>query len=322
MKNNGTGTLPQVMLTILGYALVLLLGYADMSSRFELSFNLIYLVPISIIAWHLGKGHGLVAAFLCGGAWLLAQLKSTQGYSHPTSLFINAFLNLGLFVSYSLLLARFKESMDMEKNFSRIDSLTKVFNSKAFNDLAMLEIKRARRYSHALTAVYLDLDNFKEVDEKQGIQAGNILLFTTAYLIKKSIREVDTVARIGGDEFILLLPNTGYDQAQTVISRIHRAVSEAMTENGWNVTVSIGAATYPTPPESVDELIRTVDHLMMEVKNKGGNSVNSRLMEPPAPGSPPAQQSSPGPEEKKEAEAGKENNDVPPPDETPEKPGE
>lgn len=288
------GKTSRMLLIISGYVLLALFCIADMRTSYEFPFAYLYLLPVAAITWFVGPWHGLFAAFLSGGAWVMAEIKSTHVYSHPTFLFWNGILNLALFLVFTILLAKIKDVLEQEKNFSRTDSLTQVANAKAFNELATLDIKRSRRYKHPLTAAYLDLDNFKEIDRKFGLDVGNTLLFTVAYTIKKNIREVDTVARIGGDEFILLLPNTGFEPAQVVLNRINKAILAVMEENKWPVTISIGAASFLNPPDQADEILKITDGLLMEIKKKGGNGINAKDMTLESKQEPASQDAKPG----------------------------
>jgi diguanylate cyclase (GGDEF)-like protein len=89
------------------------------------------------------------------------------------------------------------------------------------------------------------------------------------------------VARIGGDEFSLLLPETGEEPAALVIRKIHKRLTATMREQGWPVTFSIGVVTFLTPPESVDEMLRTADSMMYFVKGAGKNMVKHKVVSTP-----------------------------------------
>lgn len=268
---------PAVIFTILAYLLLLLLGGIDLYDESRFSYAVLYLLPVGILSWYFGRWHGLFAAFVAGGLSLASLLKSPPVHFHPNQLFIESILNLFLFIVFSHLVARVKEARQQEIKFSRTDSLTKAANARAFYDMADQELKRARRYNHPLTILYLDLDNFHRINDDMGIQASNTLLFTLAYTLKKSTREVDTAARIGGDDFTLLLPNTDEDQGNIVVERIRSALNAVMTENKWPVTVSIGMATFHKIPPDADELMRAANRLMLKAKEDGGNRAVSEV---------------------------------------------
>jgi diguanylate cyclase (GGDEF)-like protein len=129
--------------------------------------------------------------------------------------------------------------------------------------------------------LYLDLDNFKAVNDRFGHSTGDELLRTVADTIRTRLRRVDSVARLGGDEFAVLLPETGAEAARGVVEQVRGALGDAMRTHGWPVTVSIGALTCVTAPESADALIRRADDLMYAVKHGDKDGVKYGTYELP-----------------------------------------
>lgn len=158
-----------------------------------------------------------------------------------------------------------------ESKLARTDEITGVANRKLFIELANMELKKSRRYGHPFTITYIDLDNFKNINDYGGYKVGDHVLQVIAQTIKNTVRETDIVARIGGDEFIIFLPGLAYEPAQIVIHRVRDILLETMDKNLWPVTFSIGAITYINCPENVDEIIEKSDYLMYCIKNKGKN---------------------------------------------------
>jgi diguanylate cyclase (GGDEF)-like protein len=144
--------------------------------------------------------------------------------------------------------------------------------------LADAEIRRSRRYNDPFTVIYLDIDNFKTVNDTQGHSEGDRLLRQVASTLTTAVREIDTVARLGGDEFGLLLPESDGDAAVTVATKISAGL-KAQVEQHWPVTFSIGMVTYLTAPESADEMIRVADKLMYEVKESGKDELRHLKVE-------------------------------------------
>ncbi|MDI6740048.1 MAG: GGDEF domain-containing protein [Candidatus Edwardsbacteria bacterium] len=119
------------------------------------------------------------------------------------------------------------------------------------------------------TAAYIDLDNFKTINDSFGHSTGDDILKLIANIMNSIVRQSDIIARAGGDEFIIFLPNTGYDAAHIILERIRKRVAMEMQQNGWNTTLSIGAVTCRSHPGSVDTLVSRIDALMYEVKRAG-----------------------------------------------------
>ena len=153
------------------------------------------------------------------------------------------------------------------------DFLTKASNGRAFFNYANIEINRIKRYNKPLTIVYFDLDNFKAINDTLGHKEGDELLFTVANVIRKSIRATDAVARMGGDEFAILLPEMSADPVKPFMKHILEILDREMKACGWPVTLSAGVVTYIKPPDNADEMIKTADNAMYEVKRSGKNGV-------------------------------------------------
>jgi diguanylate cyclase (GGDEF)-like protein len=164
-----------------------------------------------------------------------------------------------------------------------VDSLTGLPNPRAFAEAATAELDRQRRSGRPLTIAFLDLDRFKEVNDRHGHQAGDALLAEVARCLRSSTRATDHLGRLGGDEFAVLMPETDEVGAERVLERIQASILNAMGEQGWPVTSSIGAVVFPVAPASVDELVGKADQLMYLVKHSGKGAFRiERIDGPPA----------------------------------------
>jgi diguanylate cyclase (GGDEF)-like protein len=148
-----------------------------------------------------------------------------------------------------------------------------------FCELADTELSRARRYERPLTIAYLDIDNFKLVNDRLSHATGDLLLKRVAESIRNNIRVIDTIARVGGDEFVTLFPETDPDTAKLVIERIQKGLRDVVQENKWPITFSIGALTCVTIPDSVEALVTAADRLMYSVKAAGKDTVKYEIFD-------------------------------------------
>ena len=123
------------------------------------------------------------------------------------------------------------------------DSLTHVLNARSFAERLEQELERNRRYARPMAVLYLDLDNFKHLNDKYGHAAGDAALLNVVRAIRLNLRVSDLLARLGGDEFALLLPETDSQEVVAILMRLQEHVAEEMTRRGWPVTLSIGAIT-------------------------------------------------------------------------------
>jgi diguanylate cyclase (GGDEF)-like protein/PAS domain S-box-containing protein len=164
-------------------------------------------------------------------------------------------------------------NLAMEKRLSRTDTLTGAANRRAFNETAEAERKRAVRYARPLSLAYIDLDNFKRVNDESGHQTGDQVLVCVAGTLRENTRSESLVARLGGDEFALLLPEINEAGASIAIHKMHSLLTKTMREKRWPVTFSIGMVTYDHPPETLDQMVHAADELMYSVKREGKNHV-------------------------------------------------
>ena len=151
--------------------------------------------------------------------------------------------------------------------------MTGAVNARFFRALAQREIDRSARYLHPLTVAYIDIDNFKAINDVFGHMMGDKVLAVVAHIMQQQVRKTDVVSRVGGDEFAILLPEVGTDEAKSVISKIGCRLSEEMESKGWPVTFSIGVLTFIAVPPSAEDMLGMADRVMYTVKNSGKNSV-------------------------------------------------
>jgi diguanylate cyclase (GGDEF)-like protein len=203
----------------------------------------------------------------------MADIFTAQGYSHPVIPYWNLVVTLGVFVIVSASLHQLKESLRNANELARTDTLTGCANRRAFFEIAGNELKRMNRYKRPFTIAYLDLDEFKHVNDNLGHEAGDNLLRCVADAIKADIRSSDLLARIGGDEFVMLLPETNEDQAQSVVQKLAASLQSALQKENWAVSYSMGVVTYIRPPATVDDMLVKADHMMYAAKREGKNKV-------------------------------------------------
>jgi diguanylate cyclase (GGDEF)-like protein/PAS domain S-box-containing protein len=166
--------------------------------------------------------------------------------------------------------------LEAEKKLARCDALTGLANRRAFYERAEQERKRAARYRRPLSLAYLDLDNFKQVNDTQGHETGDQVLVCVAAVFGKNLRSEDMAARLGGDEFALLLPEAGDAAAAFVIHKVHRLLTAAMHEKKFPITFSLGLITFDPVPENTEQMVQKADDLMYEVKRQGKNAIKHR----------------------------------------------
>lgn len=249
--------------------LLLVLGWVDYLTGFEISFSFFYLIPISIVTWYIDIRSGYFMTISGVLMWLITNLMAGETFSNEWIRFYNAGVRLVVFMMIASLLHELKTALQMEHKIAHTDHLTGVFNSLEFHEQLAFEIKRASRMHYPISLAYIDLDNFKRVNDAHGHSAGDLHLKRVAQVISATIRKTDVFARLGGDEFVLLLPNMDSENARLVFQKIEQAVMQGLAELQSPITLSAGVVTFMSAPENVDDMLRKADALMYEAKNSG-----------------------------------------------------
>ena len=255
-------------LSTLIYLIVETAGYAV---KIDLSLSFFHLLPIAITAWYVSRKASILMSTLCCVTWLYVDIIS-RNY-HPSVLpFWNFGIRLSLFVFVSYLISAQRNAYNRESKFARVDSLTGISNRRAFEEVLRSEIARAHRHQIPFTLAYIDIDNFKAINDRLGHGEGDRLLKSVASQLQIVLRVSDTVGRLGGDEFALLLPHTPPAEARTVITRSHAHLNQ--TVGGvWAVGFSIGAVTFTDFSDCVEAIIAKTDKVMYDSKKGGKNLI-------------------------------------------------
>jgi diguanylate cyclase (GGDEF)-like protein len=261
-------------LAFLIVGLVGIVGVIDYLTGFDVSVSFFYLIPISIAAWYMRRSRGVYVSLACALIWLGTNSLTSpgQGPSFYAQLW-NAIVRLGFFLVVSNLLSSLHRSIEHEKILARTDFLTGVQNSRAFYERAGIELARARRYHRPVSIAYLDLDNFKELNDRLGHTVGDDALRVIGATMMQQIRVSDLIGRLGGDEFVLLLPESGQEDACKAGARLHEQLTAEIARHGWSISVSMGVITCADAPSDINELITEADRLMYSVKRSGKNAV-------------------------------------------------
>ena len=258
----------------LSFALIAVIGALDYVTGSNFSLSLFYLLPVAVLAWKGGRWLGLGGSAAGACVWALAAVCAGQVFPSPLVLCWESAARFLTYAVLALLIASLKESIFHLEAMSRTDPLTGAANTRAFKEQLRAELERSRRYLHPFTISYLDLDNFKTINDSFGHATGDALLRAMVGAIRTHVRTTDLIARLGGDEFALLLPEADMEGARTVIGRIRAGVQMEMESREWPVTMSVGSLTCRNPGLDVEELVKKADELMYEAKLKGKNQVS------------------------------------------------
>ena len=171
------------------------------------------------------------------------------------------------------LLDRLRAHLAIEQRLANSDPLTGVLNARAFMEQLQARLDLAAREGNPITVAYLDLDDFKRVNDRGGHGEGDRVLRLFASTLTQSIRRTDLLARVGGDEFALLISGADRNAVERVVSKLRNALNKAFVHERSAVTCSIGCVTFRAPLPSAEDAIHAADSLMYEVKNASKNAV-------------------------------------------------
>jgi diguanylate cyclase (GGDEF)-like protein len=257
--------------------MVAVIGWLDYETGPEIGLSLLYLVPVALSGWFGGVSSAVIVGCFAGATWLGADLAWRNNDTAVAISIWNAFTRFVIYVSEGVFIAllhrdreQLKRLAARESLLARTDSSTGLPNARAFLERAERELQRGA----SLCVLYVDLDNFKMFNDRLGHAAGDDILEEVARILREAIGEDDIAARIGGDEFALLLPCDDHGKAQRIgaaIAERIREVGRAFPDIGFGATV--GVVFFREPPENAEELLRAADEAMYRGKTLGKGQV-------------------------------------------------
>jgi diguanylate cyclase (GGDEF)-like protein len=254
---------------------VLLTGVVDYVTGYEMRLFPLYFLPIAFVAWRLSRPYTLAVSILSSATWAFSNFLAGRVYASAFTWPINILSQLIAFGAVGILVSDLRRRLLVEKDLNR-----QLLNSRAFYERGDMLLAITRRWAKPFTIAYMDLDNFKEINDVRGHMEGDRTLKEAASILKAHFRSSDLVARLGGDEFAVLLFDTGADAARLSLNRVRDLLVAAMSRNGWPVTVSVGAASYVSAPQKLKEAIHLADSLMYQAKRQGKNRVCIEAVDP------------------------------------------
>ena len=276
------GVIRTAIATLIVGALAII-GLINYTAGPWLSFALFYVIPVLGAAWWLGRGPALLAGLTAGIAWFEAEAWGHRG--EPTrDLLWNSMSRLVMLIAMAAMVVRIREDRKRLKQMNarltdlltgaeklaRTDPLTGLPNRRAFLERLGDEILRSKRSAAPVSIAYIDVDNFKHLNDQRGHVEGDEFLKHIAHAIKDTVRETDVAARLGGDEFAVLFTDAKRiavePLAHRLLARI-RALGDRYP--GLDLGASVGMAWFEKAPENPEALLQRADRAMYEAKSAG-----------------------------------------------------
>lgn len=270
-----------------GFALAIpiaAIGWVDVVTGPQYGMSLFYVLPVAFAGWFFGYAVGASTA-IQGALWWFCVDRAQNLVSSPLASAWNGFTRLAIFLAIGIGAAlihgdrkRLKSLLEREASLARVDPLTGLQNGRAFREHVTQDLARARRDEKAVTLMYIDIDNFKRVNDRHGHAAGDALLAEIAAVIRRTLRESDHAARLGGDEFALLLWDADTRIGDLVAKRLIddiRALGDAYPES--SLGASAGLSTISSSHTTAEALLHEADQAMYEVKRAGKGRVRASV---------------------------------------------
>jgi diguanylate cyclase (GGDEF)-like protein len=261
-------SIKKIVSLVVGFATVVAIDRIDFSMHSDLSLFILYFIPIIAVTLYAGKWAGLILSIL---SVLLFSFNHFPHYPISSPQSWNLISDIILLFALFFILTRYLKERELQKQ----DILTKIGNRKRFVELINFEINRSTRYRHPFTIVYIEIDNFKNVNQVLGHLGADSLLIAVANTIQKNIRNSDSVTRTGDHEFAILFPETNNEVFVQIINKIKSLLLEldVVKSNAWDVSFSIGCVTFLKAPATIDEMINKVNSVIDSIQSSGKNSI-------------------------------------------------
>jgi len=257
---------------IASVALVGLVYWVNLIAPLSFRLGILFVIPVLLVAWHDGLFWGVTFA---GATSLLRFLLGLDQMPPETTLIARAVNEFTYLVVVGVAIAGLSQVRRTQTQLQQLatrDPLTNILNARAFSGELAQELTRNRRYGRPLALIYLDLDDFKKVNDAHGHATGDAVLRLVADAMRATVRQADSVGRLGGDEFAVLMPETEGSVAHGAATRLVTSI-RTVFRGTPPVTASIGVVSVTGTEAGTDELLRKADQAMYEAKRAGKDRV-------------------------------------------------
>lgn len=258
------GAISSTMAQAFATSATLAIFVIDLATAADIRLHVLYLFPLAAVALHCERPQ---AAGLLLPVVVLLQIFTFSRQENSLSAITTDTLVSTAAALLSIGLARGMRSNHLHmQNLANRDSLTELLNRRSFEKLTDLEIIRQRRHGGIFSLAVLDIDDFKKLNDSLGHHYGDLALKAIARHLSAHTRQSDSVARIGGDEFAILMPNTDLDSARLLCRKLSQHISDKLDNAPLKITASIGCACFEQAPASTSEALKQADQHMYKTK--------------------------------------------------------
>lgn len=243
------------------------LAFLRVATDAEFAFASAIILPVVAVAWFVNKRQGLAYSVLAAIVWVVADFQAGKQFSADWVPWVNGLTRFGVYALVAYLTSSLHEVLIHECELARHDPLSGLLNRRAFFEVGNSETVRAKRYGHALGIVFLDLDDFKALNDARGHEVGDMAIKAVSGALQQILRASDSAGRLGGDEFAVVLPEINFQASNDAGHKIAHAINAAL--KGFHpVSVSIGIAWFERVLDDFPTMLATADGVMYEVKKE------------------------------------------------------
>jgi len=266
------GFVPDNLAIFISYLTILVIFPLDVITGSQISLNVIYVFPLTLIALHCTKIQPVTGAVVLS---VIVQFLTLLTF-HKDSASVKILLLWIVVLSdiTIVLIARYARFNILEaKRLSTTDPLTRLNNRRALEIAINAESTRQRRYGGVFSLVLIDLDGFKQVNDTKGHSEGDNALILLANILRTHTRNSDLLFRIGGDEFVILMPNTEAPDCSKLCNGLCKTIADEMLGSNFKITASIGYTTVENPAHMSVDILTIADKAMYSAKTSGKSRV-------------------------------------------------
>jgi diguanylate cyclase (GGDEF)-like protein len=265
---------------IVGFSILGMLGigWLNMATSVDLRWYPLYFLPLVWVAWNCSGRLSIFLACVASVIWALSMYWGGREYAAVWIWGFNVLTQAVAFVVVAYLVHQLRAALLRERLLSRTDPLTGLANRRAFYEQADALLALCRRRGWPVSVAFLDLDHFKHINDVYGHARGDDLLCQVAEVLIQNLRDSDLKARMGGDEFVLFLPDTDRAGAEQVLLKLLQGFRQSAYLVDMGVTPSIGVVCAMDAPSELEIMVRAADDLMYDVKVEGRNSIHFKVI--------------------------------------------
>ncbi len=255
--------------------LVVFTTWADTAAPNYISLSGFYLIPIFLAVWYCSRSTIATVITISMASCIYAAWQDIPAGAPLWQLVLAYSSPIILFLGFSILMFYLRMLVKRLEEESQTDALTGLRNRRNFLTMAQFEITRVTRASYPYTLALIDLDNFKQINDTQGHAVGDALLSAASQCMLSTLREVDVIGRLGGDEFLILLPEANSTEARAILERLHDRLKSVLQTYSPISSASKGALTVCSGASdlTLPEIIAKADAIMYKVKHTSKDNV-------------------------------------------------